>query len=104
MAWSENKSKVVYKAVEGPISEQCPASYLQLSKHSEFIIDQSASVYLTRNECPWTIKGINNDPEIIYNDYMMIKAIIWLCKKVNKPILRLTENDYEQNGLIELLN
>ncbi|KRX02120.1 putative deacetylase LmbE-like domain [Pseudocohnilembus persalinus] len=103
LAWNENKSKVVTKAIEGPITENVPASYLQLTQAAECVIDKPAAVYLTRNQCPWTIKGIDTDPFVEYNDFWMIKAIIWLCKKTGKPILRLTEKDYEDNGLIDLV-
>jgi glucosamine-6-phosphate deaminase len=66
-------------------------------------LDKSGAAQLTRYNCPWLIKGINTDPDLIYDRYWAEKAVIWLCGKVKKPILRLVEEDYEENGLAELI-
>ena len=53
---------------------------------------------------PWTIKGVNTDPNMVYDTYWTKKAVTWLSLKLKKPILSLVENDYEDNDLLELLN
>ena len=57
-----------------------------------------AATYLTRYRSPWLVKTVTE--KIIFTEKMTKKAVIWLCKKVNKPILRLNELDYEDNGLL----
>lgn len=91
MAYNENKVNVVAKAVEGEITQELPASYLQQHPYCDMILDKSSASKLTRYSAPWTIKGINTDPNMDYDDYWAIKAVAWLCKIVKKPILRLVE-------------
>jgi glucosamine-6-phosphate deaminase len=67
-------------------------------------MDLPAACKLTRHTAPWTIKGVNSDPDMIYDKYWTKKAVIWLSDKVGKPILSLTETDYEDHDLLELLN
>ena len=38
-----------------------------------------------------------------WNDKLVRSAIVWLCTTLNKPILKLTNKDYNENGLSELL-
>jgi glucosamine-6-phosphate deaminase len=96
MAWNEKKAGIVKKAVEGEISSEVPATYLQLSNHVEFVIDMDAAKELTRFDTPWLVRDCTWDIQTIK------KAVIWLSKKVNKPILKLTEEDYNNNGMAQL--
>ncbi|MBK6265451.1 glucosamine-6-phosphate deaminase [Marivirga sp. S37H4] len=97
MAWSKKKAPIVRKAVEGEISGDVPATYLQLSEHVEFILDTSAASELTRFDTPWLVKDCQWDHQLIK------KAVIWLSNKVNKPVLKLTEEDYNNNGMAQLI-
>jgi glucosamine-6-phosphate deaminase len=96
MAWNGKKADIVKKAVEGEISADVPATYLQLSDHVEFVLDQDAAAALTRFNTPWLVKDCNWDEQLIK------KAVIWLAKTLNKPILKLTEEDYNNNGMAQL--
>ncbi len=96
MAWNEKKSAIVKKAVEGEISGEVPATYLQLSDNVEFILDRDAASGLTRFNTPWLVKDCN------WDIVMIKKAVIWLSKVLNKPILKLTEEDYNNNGMAQL--
>ena len=96
MAWNEKKAEIVKKAVEGNISSDVPATYLQLSDNVEFILDQDAATSLTRFDTPWLVKDCE------WNDSLIKKAVIWLAKTLNKPILKLTEEDYNNNGMAQL--
>ncbi len=96
MAWSGNKAPIIKKAVEGELSSEVPATYLQLSDNVEFILDQDAAAALTRFDTPWLVK------DCIWDIPLIKKAVIWLSGKVNKPILRLTEEDYNNNGMAQL--
>lgn len=96
MAWNEKKASIVKKAVEGELSSDVPATYLQLSPNVEFILDQDAASSLTRFDTPWLVK------DCTWNDQTVTKAVIWLAKTLNKPILKLTEDNYNNNGMAQL--
>lgn len=97
MAWNTKKASIIKKAVEGEISGEVPATYLQLSGHTEFVLDEDAASELTRFDTPWLVKDCTWTPSLIK------KAVIWLSGAVNKPILKLTEDDYNNNGMAQLV-
>ena len=96
MAWNEKKAAIVKKAVEGEISSEVPATFLQLSDSVEFILDRDAATELTRFATPWLVK------DCVWTTALIKKAVIWLAKALNKPILKLTEEDYNSNGMAQL--
>jgi glucosamine-6-phosphate deaminase len=96
MAWNEKKASIVKKAVEGELSSDVPATYLQLSDNVEFILDVDAASELTRFNTPWLVKDCQ------WTDDMKKKAVIWLAQTLNKPILKLTEEDYNNHGMAQL--
>ncbi|GGH11828.1 glucosamine-6-phosphate deaminase [Pedobacter zeae] len=96
MAWSRKKASIIKKAVEGEISGEVPATYLQLSDHVEFILDVPAASELTRFDTPWLVK------DCVWTDALIRKAVIWLANTLKKPILKLTEDDYNNNGMAQL--
>lgn len=97
LALGEKKSFIIKHAVEGPVTEFVPASYLQTHPDAEFILDESAAAELTRKKTPWLTD------EVVWNIAMIKKAVAHLVLALNKPILKLTNNDYNQNGLSDLL-
>jgi glucosamine-6-phosphate deaminase len=96
MAWSRKKAPIVRKAVEGEISGEVPATYLQLSEHVEFVLDEGAAAELTRFDTPWLVK------DCVWDNVLIKKAVIWLAQEVGKPILKLTEEDYNNHGMAQL--
>ncbi len=96
MAWNRKKSPIIKKAVEGEISSDVPATYLQLSDNVEFILDEDAASLLTRFDTPWLVK------DCIWTEELTRKAVIWLATKLKKPILKLTEDDFNNNGMAQL--
>ncbi|MEJ7692325.1 glucosamine-6-phosphate deaminase [Daejeonella sp.] len=96
MAWNRKKASIIKKAVEGEISSDVPATYLQLSEHVEFVLDQDAASELTRFNTPWLVK------DCVWDGPLIKKAVIWLANHLDKPILKLTEEDYNNNGMAEL--
>ncbi len=96
MAWNKKKASIIKKAVEGKLSSEIPATYLQSFENVEFILDQDAASALTRFNTPWLVK------DCIWNAQTSKKAVIWLAQKVRKPILKLTEEDYNNNGMAQL--
>ena len=97
LAWGERKASIIQQAVEGPVTEFIPASYLQGHHNVEFILDESAAAVLTRKKTPWLTD------DVLWNNGMIKKAVTHLALTLNKPILKLTNNDYNQNGLSDLL-
>ncbi len=96
MAWNAKKAEIVKKAVEGELSAEVPATFLQLSDNVEFVLDQDAASALTRFDTPWLVKDCEWDGKTIK------KAVVWLSKTLKKPILKLTEEDYNANGMAQL--
>ena len=96
MAWNKKKASIIKKAVEGEISGEVPATYLQLSDNVEFILDKDAASLLTRFDTPWLVK------DCIWDDKLTRKAVIWLANYLSKPILKLTEDDYNNHGMAQL--
>jgi glucosamine-6-phosphate deaminase len=99
LAWGINKSEIILKAVEGILTANIPTTYLQKHENTTLVLDHQAASGLTRIKTPW-ITG-NCDWGDLSNQ---CKAVYWLCEKTNKSILKLTEDDYNQNGMSELLN
>ena len=97
MAWGEDKAAAVKAISEGPCTTDCPASLLQEHDHISFYVDEAAAEQLTRSVAPWLVGPCDWTPKFIR------KAVVWLCQETGKPILKLTEKDYQNNGLSELL-
>ena len=97
MAWGEDKAAAVKAISEGPATADCPASLLQAHDHISFFVDEGAASLLTRSEAPWLVGPCD------WTRKFVRKAVVWLCQETNKPILKLTEKDYLNNGLGELL-
>ncbi len=97
MAWGEDKAQAVKEIAEGPVTTDCPASLLQRHDHISFYVDETAASLLTRSVAPWLVGPCDWTPKFIR------KAVVWLCEVTGKPILKLTEKDYLNNNLSELL-
>ena len=97
MAWGEDKANAVKAIAEGPATTDCPASLLQEHDHISFFVDETAASLLTRSVAPWLVGPRDWTPKFVR------KAVVWLCQVTGKPILKLTEKDYLNNGLSELL-
>ncbi|WP_071145090.1 glucosamine-6-phosphate deaminase [Bacteroides ihuae] len=97
MAWGEDKAGMIKECVEGAVIDTIPASYLQTHNNAQVAIDLSAAANLTRIHRPWLVTACE------WNDKLIRSAIAWLCSLTGKPILKLTNKDYNENGLSELL-
>ncbi|MDH7461633.1 glucosamine-6-phosphate deaminase [Chitinophagaceae bacterium 26-R-25] len=97
MAWGQIKAPVIQKAVEGNVTDQIPASLLQEHNDVTFVLDETAATDLTRFRSPW-LSG-----EIEWTPKMIKKAVVNLALKLEKPVLSLTNSDYTDNGLADLL-
>ncbi len=97
MAWGESKSRIVKNAVEGPVSDILPASYLQSHHNATFIIDEPCASELTRMKTPWLVDSV------LWDKKMMKKAVVNLSLATNKSILKLTNSDYNDHGMSDLI-
>jgi glucosamine-6-phosphate deaminase len=97
MAWGTNKAEIIQKAVEGEISPIIPTTYLQYHENTTIVLDTEAASELTRIKTPWIVSGCD------WNEHLRAKAITWLCETTGKSILKLTDEDYNQHGMSDLL-
>jgi glucosamine-6-phosphate deaminase len=97
MAWGESKASIIRKAVEESITDTIPTSFLQNHANTTIILDKAAATELTRFKTPWLVGTCD------WNDRLIRKAVLWLCIKAGKPILKLTERDYNDNGMSDLI-
>ena len=97
LAWGANKNTILKKTIEGDISATVPATYLQQHGNTTFVLDEEASSELTRVKTPWLVKSC------VWNAPLKLKAVTWLSNLLAKPILKLTDQDYNDNGMSGLL-
>ena len=98
MAWGEGKAGIIRETVEGEIKESIPATYLQNHSNTTIVLDSAASQKLMRINTPWLLSSI------AWNDDKLIrKAVVWLCQRLDKPILKLTDENYNENGMADLI-
>ena len=96
-AWGDDKAAVVQRVAEGAMADDVPASFLQIHSRAHVVVDLPAASRLTRLLHPWLVTSCR------WTDKLTRAAVVWLCQTVDKPILKLTNNDYNGNGLSELL-
>lgn len=97
VAWGEGKSNIIKEIIEGKVTDAVPGSYLQLHKNTHVVLDIHSAQHLTRISHPWLVGSCD------WTDKLIRRAIVWLCQETGKPILKLTNKDYNQFGLNELL-
>jgi len=97
LGWGQHKAPILKRALEGPISPSVPATFLQNHPHVKAILDKGAAEALTRYEAPWLVGMVEWEEDLI------CKAVTWLSFKLGKPILKLTDEDYGENGLSDLI-
>jgi glucosamine-6-phosphate deaminase len=97
MAWGEEKSSHIRQTVEEKMNDAFPATCLQNHPSAKVVVDLQAAGELTRINCPWLVTSCEWDNKLIR------RAIVWLCQRTGKPILKLTNKDYNENELGELL-
>ena len=97
MAWGEEKATVIKDIVEGEENSDTPATCLQKHPNIEVVVDEGASQELTRVKTPWLVGTC------LWPERFIRTAVLWLCRKVDKPILKLTYQDYIDNRLGQLL-
>jgi glucosamine-6-phosphate deaminase len=97
MAWGESKANIIKESAEDQVTSRVPASYLQEHNNATFVVDKAASSKLTRINTPWLVEKIS------WTDKLSKKAVLSLALNLQKPILMLTDADYIENGMSDLL-
>jgi len=97
LAWGISKGEIIKKTIEGTITSNVPATYLQEHNNTTFVLDKGASSELTRVKTPWLVTSN------VWTEALKLKAVVWLSELTNRPILKLTDKDYNDNGMSDLL-
>ncbi|WP_405209314.1 glucosamine-6-phosphate deaminase [Aquimarina sp. LLG6339-5] len=97
LAWGHKKASIIKKTIEGQITPQIPASFLQDHKNITIVLDSEAAADLTRIRTPWLVD------QCIWTPKLKLKAVTWLSEEVQKPLLKLTDKDYNDHGMSSLL-
>lgn len=97
LAWGHKKAEIIQQTIEGERTAEIPATYLQEHPNVTVLLDQESSAELRRFHTPWLVGPCD------WNEALERKAIVWLSLHLDKPILKLTERDYNGNGMSDLL-
>ena len=97
LAWGEGKSSVIQKTIEGPVTDTVPSTFLQKHLNASVVLDDASSSELTAIKTPWLINSCE------WNETLIRKAVVWVCQKLNKPILKLTNNNYMEHGMGDIV-
>jgi len=97
VAWEQDSATALFNTIEGKMTDQVPASFLQVHSDVRIFADLDAASRLTRISYPWKVTSCE------WNDHLIRRAIVWLCEQTGKPVLKLTNEDYNDNGLSELV-
>lgn len=103
LAFGEHKASVIKKAVEGEVTSTIAASYLQQHASARIMLDGAAAAELTRFKTPWLLGAIEQFG-LSWDEKNVRKAVIWLARTLEKPILKLTDEDYNEHGLQDMLS
>ncbi len=97
LAWGEGKALIIRPTVEDAITDTIPATYLQKHDDVTIYLDAASSAELTRVKTPWLVGPCD------WDDRLIRKAVVWLCQLTKKPILKLTDRHYNENGMSDLV-
>lgn len=97
LAWGINKAQIIEETVEGTISSEHPATYLQNHQNTTFILDSDAASKLTRIKTPWLVSSC------LWTEELKRKAVVWLSETLQTSVLKLTDKNYNDNGMSGLL-
>ncbi|BET66853.1 glucosamine-6-phosphate deaminase [Opitutales bacterium ASA1] len=102
MAWGQHKADIVRRAVEEEPTSSVTASYLQEHDNALYVLDAAAAGELTRFRTPWLV-GPLDEQGLAWDEPTTRRALLWLARRTKKPLLKLTDDDYNEAGLQDLL-
>ena len=97
LALGEHKAPIIRETLEEPTSERVPASILQQHPHASVLVDEAAASELTAVVTPWKYNQVE------WTDAVTKRAVLWLCDKTGKSLLKLGDDDFRQHNLHQLL-
>ena len=97
VAWEQDSATALFNTIEGKMTDLVPASFLQVHSDVRIFADLDAASRLTRISYPWKVTSCE------WTDHLIRRAIVWLCEQTGKPVLKLTNKDYNDYGLSELV-
>jgi glucosamine-6-phosphate deaminase len=97
VALGEHKANIIHEVAEGPVSPRVPASYLHEHADAEVLVDAAAGSHLTSTRTPWVLGSVQ------WSDALIKRAILWLCEQTGKALLKLTDEDFRNHNLHQLL-
>src|SRR5437870_3420725 len=98
IATGEHKADIVARAVEGEVSQDVAATFLQRHANATAYLDLAAAAELTRIKTPWVLGPVEWTPELTE------RAVVWLAEQTGKAILKLTAREYTEHHLRPLLS
>ena len=97
MAFGEHKAEIVREALEGPVTDRVPASFLQEHQDTSVVVDDAAAAELTSVATPWILGRVD------WTDALIKRAMLWLCEQTGKALLKLDGEDFRRYNLHQLL-
>ena len=97
LALGEHKASIVRETLEGTITDRVPASFLQEHVDARALLDQPAAGSLTGVSTPWLLGKVQWDETLIK------RAVLWLCERTGKALLKLDDEDFRQHDLHQLV-
>ncbi len=97
IATGEHKADIVARAVEGEVSPDVAATFLQRHGNTTGYLDLAAAAGLTRIKTPWVLASVDWTPALTE------RATVWLAEQTGKALLKLTARDYAEHHLSPLL-
>src|SRR5687768_442386 len=97
LALGEHKAEIIRETTQGEVTPRVPASFLQEHADAAVLVDAAAGARLTAIETPWLLGTVE------FTDALIKRACIWLCERTGKALLKLTDDDFRQHNLHQLL-
>ncbi|MFK7736865.1 MAG: 6-phosphogluconolactonase [Pirellulaceae bacterium] len=97
LALGEHKAPMVKEMLEGVITDRIPASFLQEHRNARVLLDPPAAGGLTGSSTPWLIG------EVEWTEALIKRAMLWLCERSGKALLKLDDEDFRRFDLHQLL-
>ena len=97
LAFGEEHAEIVREAVEGPVTDRLPASFLSEHGNTSVLLDEPAADDLTGVATPWVLGNVD------WTDPLIKRAVLWLCERTGKALLKLDNDDFRHNNLHQLL-
>jgi glucosamine-6-phosphate deaminase len=97
IALGEHKAEIIRETVEAGPTDRVPASVLQSHADALIFVDRAAGQKLTEVAMPW------RSGNAAWTDPLIKRAVLWLCEKTGKALLKLSDHDFREHNLHQLL-